>query len=263
MSELSSHSSNESQNSQSESKIKASDQPAIQFQSRSSRAMTAWRAALYRVAVGVAVMLLETLWWTCRIRIVGEERLQQMIDEHGAVVPVCWHQHLLLGARYMVAKRIKGLKIGFLISPSVDGEAPSMLARFYGAQVIRGSGTYTGAQAVRALYKQIKVDKLSPVITPDGPKGPRFEFKGGAVTVAQLCGVPIVPFAYAARRVKLFRTWDKFVFPFPFTRIVIVIGEPYSPPRKLSPEQAESLHKDMAQRLYAAYRQAAAELVKK
>ena len=231
--------------------------------SRSGRTMTAGRMVLYRLAVGVAVMLLELLWRTCRIWIVGEEHLQRMIDEHGAVVPVCWHQHLLLGARYMVAKRIKGMNIGFLISPSVDGEAPSMLARAYGAQVIRGSGTYTGAQAVRALYKQIKVQRLSPVITPDGPKGPRFEFKGGAVTVAQLCGVPIVPFAYAASHAKIFRTWDKFILPFPFTRIVIVIGEPYLPERKLQPEQASLVHKEMAQRLHEVYGQAAAELGRK
>jgi hypothetical protein len=241
----------------------SSESTPDQRKSRSSRTMTAWRLVLYRMAVGLAVLVLEILWRTCRFRILGEDRLQRMIDEHGAVVPVCWHQHLLLGARYMVARRIQGMSIGFLISPSVDGEAPSMLARAYGAQVIRGSGTYTGAQAVRALYKQIKVEKLSPVITPDGPKGPRFEFKGGAVTVAQLCGVPIVPFAYAASRVKIFRTWDKFIFPFPFTRIVILIGEPYLPPRKLSTEQADLLHQEMAQRLHMVYRQAAAELKNK
>lgn len=235
----------------------------LRHRSRSGRTMTAGRMVLYRLAVAVAVMLLELLWRTCRIRIVGEAHLQRMIDEHGAVVPVCWHQHLLLGARYMVAKRIKGMNIGFLISPSIDGEAPSMLARAYGAQVIRGSGTYTGAQAVRALYKQIKVERLSPVITPDGPKGPRFEFKGGAVTVAQLCGVPIVPFAYAASHAKIFRTWDKFILPFPFTRIVIVIGEPYLPERKLQPEQAALVHKEMAQRLHDVYVQAAAELANK
>ena len=215
---------------------------------------------LYRFAVAVGVLVLEVLWRTCRIRIVGEQHLQAMIDEHGAVVPVCWHQHLMLGARYMVAKRIKGLKIGFLISPSVDGEAPSMLAQTYGATVIRGSGTYTGAQAVRALYKQIKSDKLSPVITPDGPKGPRFEFKGGAITVAQLCGVPVVPIAYAASKVKIFRTWDKFILPYPFSRIVIVVGESYMPPRKVSEDEAAAIQSAMAKKLHDTYQLAKAEL---
>lgn len=227
-----------------------------QHQSRSSRSMTFWRLMLYRLAVAAGVMVLEVLWRTCRIRIVGEERLQSMIEGHGAVVPVCWHQHLLLSARYMVARRVKGLNIGFLISPSVDGEAPSMLAKTYGAKVIRGSGTYTGAQAVRALYKQIKIEKLSPVITPDGPKGPRFEFKGGAITVAQLCGVPIIPLAYAASKVIVFRTWDKFILPLPFSRIVIVIGEPYLPPRKINTQEMLALQQTMTQRLHDSYYQA-------
>jgi lysophospholipid acyltransferase (LPLAT)-like uncharacterized protein len=101
-----------------------------------------------------------------------------------------------------------------------------MLARAYGGEVVRGSGTYTGPQAVRALYKQVRGDKLSPLITPDGPRGPRFEFKGGAITIAQLCGVPVVPLAFAARPARVLGTWDKFVLPFPFSRMVIAIGEP-------------------------------------
>ncbi|MGC3980307.1 MAG: DUF374 domain-containing protein [Steroidobacteraceae bacterium] len=229
--------------------------------SRSGRSMTFWRLQGYRLAVALTALFLEVLWRTGRIRVLGEERLQALIDEHGAVVPVCWHQHLLLGARYMVARRTKNLRIGFLISPSLDGEAPTMLARLYGAEVIRGSGTYTGPQAVRTLYKQVKGDKLSPLITPDGPRGPRFEFKGGAITVAQLCGVPVVPLAYAARPAKVLGTWDKFVLPFPFSRIVIAIGEPYIPPRRATPEEAAAMQQDMAQRLHATYRQAAEALV--
>ncbi len=227
---------------------------------RSQRAMTWWRALGYRCAVALMVIVLELLWRTARLRIVGEDRLQALINEHGAVVPVCWHQHLLLCARYLVSRRVKGFRAGFLISPSLDGDAPSMLARAYGGEVIRGSGTYTGPQAVRSLFKQIKGDKLSPLITPDGPRGPRFEFKGGALTVAQLCGVPVVPLAYAAKPAKVLGTWDKFVLPFPFSRIVIAIGEPYTPPRRATPEEADAMQQAMAARLHDTYREAAAKL---
>ncbi len=233
---------------------------AVSIKSRSGRKMTLWRGLGYRLAVGVTSLLAELLWRTGRLRFIGEERLQALIDEYGAVVPVCWHQHLLLCARYVVARRIRGLRAGFLISPSLDGEAPTMLARLYGADVIRGSGTYTGSQAVRALYKQIKGDKLSPLITPDGPRGPRFEFKGGAIVVAQLCGVPVVPLAFAARPAKIFGTWDKFVLPFPFSRVVIAVGEPFVPPRKASPDEVTAMQQAMAVRLHDTYRQAQATL---
>jgi lysophospholipid acyltransferase (LPLAT)-like uncharacterized protein len=237
-----------------------SAKPDKPVKSRSSRKMTFWRLGLYWLAVFTAALFLEILWRTGRIRVVGEARLQALIDEHGAVIPVCWHQHLLLCARYVAARRIKGMRVGFLISPSLDGEAPTMLARVYRTDVIRGSGTYTGPQAVRSLYKQVKGDKLSPLITPDGPRGPRFEFKGGAITIGQLCGVPVVPLAYAAKPAKVLGTWDKFVLPFPFARIVIAVGEPLTPPRKATPEQATAMQQEMAVRLHQTYQQARAAL---
>jgi lysophospholipid acyltransferase (LPLAT)-like uncharacterized protein len=229
---------------------------------RSGRSMTWWRSLGNYVAVGLGSLLLEVLWRTARVSYVGEERLQALIKEQGAVVPVCWHQHLLLCGRYTATWRFKrmGIRMGYLISPSLDGEAPTMLARLYGGVVVRGSSTYTGSQAVRALYKQLKAEKLSPLITPDGPRGPRFEFKGGALTVAQLCGVAVVPIAYAAKPAKVLRTWDKFVVPFPFAKVVVAVGEPLMPPRKASPAEAEELQAAMAKRLHDTYRQARAAL---
>lgn len=222
--------------------------------------MTPLRRLGYWLAVCLGWCFVELLWRTGRIRVIGEARLQTLIAEHGAVVPACWHQHLLICARYVAARRVPGFKAGFLISPSLDGEAPTMLAKLYGAQVIRGSGTYTGTQAVRQLYKYVKGDRLSPLITPDGPRGPRFEFKGGALTIAQLCGVPVVPLAYAARPAKVLRTWDKFILPSPFARIVIAIGEPFSPPRKTTPEVTAALQVEMSKRMQATFREARAAL---
>ena len=46
--------------------------------------------------------------------------------------------------------------------------------------MIRGSSTHTGARALRDYYQALVKDNLSPVITPDGPSGPRFKFKPGA-----------------------------------------------------------------------------------
>jgi lysophospholipid acyltransferase (LPLAT)-like uncharacterized protein len=51
--------------------------------------------------------------------------------------------------------------------------------------------------------------------------------------------------AYAASRATLFQ-WDKFVLPWPFSRIVIAIGEPRQVPRTLQPAALEAWQKDMA-----------------
>jgi len=226
---------------------------------KSRRKLTRGRMLLYRVAVWIAHMLLETLWHTARLKIVGEERLTALVKKHGAIVPALWHQHLLLGARFLVSNRNCGLKPGFMISPSVDGQAPTMLAISYGAHVVRGSGSYTGLRAVRGAQQAIE-EGISPAITPDGPRGPRFVFKPGAIFAAQITGRPVVPVAYAARPARVLNSWDKFVIPWPFAKICVAIGEPFYPPADGDDAAMESMQREMERRMHDTYRQARAGL---
>jgi lysophospholipid acyltransferase (LPLAT)-like uncharacterized protein len=203
--------------------------------------------------------VVELLWRTCRVRVIGEDRLDAAVRDHGAIVSVCWHQHLLMCSRFLVSKRASGLKLGFLISPSVDGEASAMLARRYGSHVVRGSGTYTGVQAVRHVCKAV-TQGISPLITPDGPRGPRFVFKGGALYMSQFCRTPVVPLAFAARPAWVFKSWDKFALPVPFAQVVIVVGEPRTTPLDLSAEEMQTLQEEMAGHMHATFLQAWAAL---
>ena len=231
------------------------------YHTKSGRELGFGRRIVYRFLVWIAYLIVELLWRTGRVRVIGEEHWKSIELSQGMAIPVCWHQHLLICARYSVTRRVP-LKSGFLISPSVDGEAPTWLAEMYGATCIRGSSTHTGSRAVRQLYKAIRKDKLSPLITPDGPRGPRFVFKPGALFVAQISEVPLVPLAFAAKPVKVFRTWDKFVLPLPFARIVIAVGEPVMVPRDLSAEQVEAMEKTLSQRMLLTFQIAQNELLK-
>ena len=227
---------------------------------KSKRELTFGRKLTYRLAMYLGKAVLELLWYSARKKVVGEERLRELLAEHGAIVPVCWHQHLLLCARWMVSPSAQGLKAGFMISPSVDGEAPTWLAQSYGAHVVRGSGSYTGLRAVRGVHTAIVKEGISPQVTPDGPRGPRFKFKAGALFCSQISGKPVVPLAYAARPAFVLKTWDKFIFPMPFCRVCIVIGEPYLMPRQATDEQMEQAQRDMERRLLETYQEAQRQL---
>ncbi|MFM1884990.1 MAG: hypothetical protein RL026_147 [Pseudomonadota bacterium] len=227
------------------------------------RRLTWKRRLAYRLAAPVLMGVLRFWWSTCRIvRVEGQEHLEAALAQAPSLLPCYWHQHELFCGRYLLQQRHLGLKLGFLISPSVDGELPSMLARRLGAEVIRGSSTRTGARALRDYYTLLVKDRVSPVITPDGPQGPRFKFKSGALVLAQISGRPILPMAYWASRAWLFN-WDRFVIPMPFARIAIAIGPPVHVGKSV-PLQDEAttsrLLTSMEQELHRLARQARAAL---
>jgi hypothetical protein len=227
---------------------------------RSSRRMTPARRLLYRITVPLALGLVRSWWLTCRVvRVQGLEHLDAALARAPSLVPCYWHQHQLYCGKFLVEQRARGLVPGWLISPSVDGELGAMMVRRFGGAVIRGSSTHTGARALRDYYQALVKDNVSPVITPDGPRGPRFKFKPGALLLAQMSGRPILPMSYAASRAWLIK-WDKFVIPMPGARIAIAIGAPRYVPRVTDAASLERLQGEMEGELKSLYGVARAAL---
>lgn len=219
---------------------------------RSGRSMTPARRLLYRVAAPLGVGIIRAWWLTCRVVAVeGAEHLEDALATAPSLIPCYWHQHQLYCAKYLLEQRSR-LKVGWLISPSVDGELGAMMVRRVGAHVIRGSSSHTGARALRDYYQALVKEDISPVITPDGPRGPRLKFKPGAILLAQMSGRPILPMAYAASRAWRIK-WDRFVIPVPLSRIAIAIGPPRLVPRALDAAALERLQGEMEQELLRAY----------
>lgn len=187
-------------------------------------------------------LVVRFLWATCRVQTVkGTEHIQPFLDKKSAFIPCFWHELLIFGAFYMRQLQKHGANVGFLVSPSSDGEMGSQILDSWGIKVIRGSATRTGAQAMQSLYNAIKKDGVCPVNNPDGPRGPAREFKVGTILLAQLTQAPIVPLAYAAEKAWNLKSWDKFVVPKPFSRINIVVGQPIYVERKLDKDAQEAV----------------------
>lgn len=184
------------------------------------------RRLVYALVTPVAYLWLRLWWKSCRIvAVAGAEHLDAALKRSPSLLPCYWHEHELFCARWLQLQMRRGLRLGVLISPSVDGEVPAAVARRLGMTVIRGSSTRTGAQALRDYYELLVKHDVSPIITPDGPTGPRQHFKPGALMLAQLSGRPLLPMAFAASRAWHFG-WDRFVLPWPGARIAIAVGDP-------------------------------------
>jgi lysophospholipid acyltransferase (LPLAT)-like uncharacterized protein len=227
-----------------------------QQQTRSGRRLTRGRLLMYKILVPVGLSLLRLVWrWSRVVQVIGAEHIAAALSEAPSFIPVYWHQHQLFCVKHLLEQRRAGLKLGFLISPSVDGEIGAMIVRSMGGEIIRGSSTHTGARALRDYYEALAHQGVSPAITPDGPRGPPWKFKPGAVLLAQLSGRPMIPLSYAASRAWKIK-WDRFVIPAPLSRIVIAVGEPVYVPKGLDAAGLERVQLDMERRLRAAFEEA-------
>lgn len=221
--------------------------------------MSRGRRIWYTVVIALTELLLRFYWWSCRVhRVVGEEHLNNLRQAGQPAIICYWHQMHIFCVWLMFAQIRKGMKVGFLISPSVTGEVPTAIARRRGAQVLRGSSTRSGGQALRDMYQAVTKGGISPVMTADGPKGPLHEFKPGALLLARMTGAPVVPMVYAAERCRNWNSWDEFIVPRPFSRIAIAIGEPVTVPKDLAVDALEPLQREMEQRMAELMEQAQA-----
>jgi lysophospholipid acyltransferase (LPLAT)-like uncharacterized protein len=222
-------------------------------ETRSSRRMTPARRLALRLIVPVGAFLIRLVWRIARVvRVEGLEHLDAALARAPSLIPCYWHQHTLFCSKLLLEQRSRGLKVGWLISPSVDGEIGVMLIERFGGSAIRGSSTHT-------YYLALVKEGLSPVITPDGPRGPRNRFKPGAILLSQMSGRPILPMAYAASRAWRIK-WDRFVIPKPFARVAIVIGAPRQVPKGQDAASLEQLRAEMEGELKRLYEEARAAL---
>jgi len=223
----------------------------------SGRRLRFARRLLYRITAPLAVGLVRLWWRSCRVVAVhGSEHLDAVLGRFPSFLPVYWHQHHLFCAQFLlVQQRERPLRAGFLISPSADGELGAMIMRRLGGHVIRGSSTRTGALAMKEYFQALMREQVSPVLNPDGPRGPRFKCKPGAIMLAQMSGRPLLPLSYAASRAWLVH-WDRFVLPWPGTRIAIAVGAPLAVSRSTGPEAMARWQLELEQQLHATFRSA-------
>lgn len=207
--------------------------------SASRRRLSAGRRLYYRAGLPLLRGLLRILTSTYRVQpVIGAQFMDRFITQAAVCAPCYWHQHHVLCSTQVRQWVQRGFKACFLVSGSVDGEVPARIARSWGAEVIRGSANQSGALALRDMQAKLK-DGYSIVTTADGPRGPKYEFKAGAIVMARIAGVPIVPVACAADRAWYLERWDDFMIPKPFARVVVGVGKPIDIPRDVPLDKIE------------------------
>lgn len=120
-----------------------------------------------------------------------------------------------------------------MVSQHADGEMVSQLIAHMKYKTVRGSSTRGGSAATRQLVRAMRKGTTAAMIC-DGPKGPPMKVKTGTPWIAAMAGAWVIPITWAGDRVWRFNSWDSFQVPKPFSRAVILLGDPLPPIEKKS-----------------------------
>jgi len=189
--------------------------------------------------------LVKLLMLSCRvIKVEGKEReMDAFSRSEGGAIYVTWHQRMAYHFHYFGSRHVT-----VMISQSRDGEYVSRMAKWLGFRNVRGSSTRGGRAALKELIQKIKDGEIGGMLA-DGPLGPARVAKIGSVILARNTQVPLIPVLWSADRCWILNTWDRYLIPKPFARIVFYYGEPLWVPGTADKKQLESFRTILENRL--------------
>jgi len=175
-------------------------------------ALSGWRAAVLW-----PLGLVMRLWGlTLRLEASPAGRLAlEMRDE--PVAMILWHNRLFLAAEFFRRFR-HGRPAYALVSASADGAWLDAFFGLVGIRTVRGSSSQRGREAALALVDVLRAGHDIGV-TPDGPRGPMYEFKPGGLIVTRRARAPILLLGFELEAAWQLRSWDRFRLPHPFSRV--------------------------------------------
>ncbi len=156
--------------------------------------------------------------WGSTLRFdISDEHRAILEDDQEPLAFVLWHNRLFLAAE--VYRRYRhGRRICALISASRDGAWLAAFFSLLGMEAVRGSSSRFGREAAAALVDAMRSGRDAG-ITPDGPRGPCYEFKPGALVMTAASGTTLVLVGCRFSSAWRFKSWDRFYLPKPFSTL--------------------------------------------
>jgi len=194
---------------------------------------------MIRAADLVFFLLINLIGLTARFEVIGWENHDRAESNGGLPIYVFWHDRIFL-TTYWWRKR----RIVVMTSRSFDGEYIARFIQRFGYGAVRGSSTRGGVGAIVEMARLMR-GGCTTAFTIDGPKGPPYVAKMGAVLLAKKSGHPIVPVTMALDRFWKAPSWDSFQIPKPFTRARVYVAPPIYVPADADEETLAAKRDDL------------------
>src|SRR5260221_4873275 len=176
---------------------------------------------LIRAADLAFFLLINLIGRTVNFKIEGWENWEAASRDGKPPIYTFWHNRVFLSTYFWRRRRIV-----VMTSKSFDGEYIARFIQRFGYGASRGSSTRGATGAVVKMVRLMRVG-CPTAFTIDGPKGPKYVAKMGAVLLAKKTGNPILPFTITAEKFwEAKKSWDGFQVPRPFTRARVYVAAP-------------------------------------
>jgi lysophospholipid acyltransferase (LPLAT)-like uncharacterized protein len=198
-----------------------------------------------RLVLAVVPQVVRVLLWlvsrTWRFEVISEEGVTPVLygQKAGPEIYCFWHQCVLPCTVYF--RRSHAV---ILISRSFDGELITRILKMFGFDAVRGSSSRSAREGLLGLAHIIETGRTA-IFTADGPRGPIYQTKMGPIKLAQMTGAPIGAFHLEPERAWVMRSWDHFLVPKPFTRIVVSWAQWTRVPADLPADQFEPKREEL------------------
>ena len=178
---------------------------------------------------------------TWRFEVIAEDGVTPvLLGEKSPPEIFCfWHQCVLPCTVYFRYSRAV-----ILISQSFDGELITRTLKLFGFDAVRGSSSRGAREGLLGLAHVIDTGRTA-IFTADGPRGPIYQTKMGPIKLGQITGAPVGVFHLEPEHAWVMRSWDRFLVPWPFTRICVSWARPTYVPAALATEQFEPMREQL------------------
>ena len=198
-------------------------------------------------------------YWACKlhagtIHVIpdGVDRVKDHIARGGAVIFACWHQRFFSG---FWVPRIFGMHPCIMISQSRDGDVVSDVVARIGWVPVRGSSSRGGKKALQEMIAGVEKYRMGAHIV-DGPQGPPHIVKPGLVALASQTGAAVCPGYISYENPRVFNSWDRFMVPKPFSRVLLRAGDFIHVPKNLDEKSFEEMRLAIERTMIEGYAEA-------
>lgn len=171
------------------------------------------------------------------------EHLEKVKKAGEAPIFAMWHNRLFAMTYYF-----KKQNVVVMTSQSFDGEYIARFIKRFGYGASRGSSTRGGVGALIEMIRLSK-EKIPTGFLIDGPKGPKYVAKSGAVLLAKKTGNPVVPLVIETAKHWEVKSWDRLQIPKPFSLAKVIFAEPIYVAKNADETEIEKCREELQKKL--------------